>query len=350
MTAIRSDDAQRHFPAFGPLSIAGAPVYPYRFEGHVHTLHSQDARHRTVDILEAAEKLGLDAIVITDHGASIAQFDFPDYHGRLVPFVGREIGGDFGHAVMWNVTDDVWQNPHTTTLETRSRFAHSRGGLLVFAHPGWWIDGNDQDPMSWMTPQAMRRGGIAGDVDAIELWNGVYRTPLAKLTAAWVKLLEVGVYVPIVGNSDFHYFGSHQLANAHNIALCDRPEVKTCLWEAVREGRIIVTDGPAAVFDVNGHLPGSVVDPNGAPLKVSVDALSSEGGMLQVYLGREVVQSLPLAPGVRANASWELAVPDADTFVRIDIVRPNRKLNQTPVSLLSNPVLIDVGPQRTSWR
>jgi hypothetical protein len=72
--------------------------------------------------------------------------------------------------------------------------------------------------------------------------------------------------------------------------------------------------------------------------------------MLQVYLGREVVQSLPLTPGVRATASWELAVPDADTFVRIDIVRPNRKPNQTPVSLLSNPVLIDVGPQRSSWR
>lgn len=339
----------RHFPALGPVTVGGATYYPYRFEGHVHTEHSRDARHPTVEILTAAEQLGLDAIVITDHGESRARFDFSNYQGRLVPLIGREIGGAFGHAVMWNVSDDSDLGGSKTTLETRSGFAHARGGLLVFAHPGWWIDGNDQDPMRWMTPEALRRDGIAGSIDAIELWNGVYRTPLTRLVNAWVGLLEAGVYVPIVGNSDFHSFGSHQLGNAHNIALCDTPDVSTCLWPAVREGRLIVTDGPGAVLSVNGQLPGSVVAGD-LPLHVAVDALAPEGGVLRVYLGRQVVQTLQLAAGVRTQAEWQLASPASDSFVRVDIARPNPVKSQTPVSLLSNPVLIDVGVKRASWR
>jgi len=340
----------RPFPAMGPLSIGGVDYHPYRFEGHVHTAHSPDARHATVDILAEAERLGLDALVITDHGASTAQFDFARYGGKLTPFVGREIGGEYGHAVMWNVTEDTLQIPSRTTLEERSRFAHARGGLLVFAHPGWWIDGRRRDPLEWMTPQAMRRGGIAGEVDAIELWNGVYYGPLPKLVAAWVELLEAGVFVPIVGNSDFHRFASHKLGSPHSIAFCERPEVERCLWPAVREGRIIVTDGPSAVLSVNEKLPGAVVDPAGAPLRVRVEALAPEGGTLRVYLGKQQVQSLALPAGETVERAWVIAAPDADSFVRIEIERAVRRPNRPAVSLLSNPVLIDVGEQKASWR
>jgi hypothetical protein len=348
----RAQSSQREAPfvPFGPLSVGGTEYSSYRFEGHVHTAYSLDAKHRVADVLGAAEQLGLDALIITDHGGSAALHDFPAYHGKLLPFVGREIGGEFGHALFWNVADEDAHTPATTTLSQRARFAHKHDGLLIFAHPGWWIAGNDHDPMEWMTPQAMRRGGAAGDVDAIELWNGVYRTPLPRLINAWVKLLEAGVYVPIVGNSDFHNFAVHQLGHAHNLAFCERPEPATCLWSAVREGRLVVTDGPAAAFSVNGKLPGSVVDPASAPLRVGIDALAPEGGTLEVYLGKEIVQTIELAPGIRTHNEFQLPAPSADTFVRIDIARPKpHSVAQPPVSLLSNPVLIDVG-EPSSWR
>jgi hypothetical protein len=340
----------RAFPKLGKVSIGGADYHAYRFEGHVHTSHSLDAKHGTVEILTAAERLGLDALIITDHGNSMARFEFPRYQGSLTPFVGREIGGEFGHAVMWNVADEARQTFPPLTLEQRSRFAHERGGLLILAHPGWWIDGNHRDPMQWMTPQAMRRGGVAGDVDAIELWNGVYHTPLPKLIAAWVELLEAGVFVPIVGNSDFHRFHFHRLGSVHNIALCERPELASCLWPAVRAGRLIVTDGPAAVLSVNDRLPGAVVEGTDAPLHVAVEALAPEGGTLRLYLGKQVVHTLALAPGARTAQSWEIPAPAQDSYVRIDIERRQPQRGQPPVSLLSNPVLIDVGAQRPSWR
>jgi hypothetical protein len=113
---------------------------------------------------------------------------------------------------------------------------------------------------------------------------------------------------------------------------------------------VLVTDGPAAVFSVNEQPPGSIVDPAGAALRVSVEALAPEGGTLRVYLGRQLVRSFALSRGERASERWEITGPAEDSYVRIDIERPQRRAGEPPVSLLSNPVLIDVGPQRSSWR
>ena len=337
------------FPKLAPFSVGKTRYFPYRFEGHVHTLHSRDARQTTVDILHAAERLGLDALIITDHGSSAAQRDFAAYQGPLVPFIGREIGGDFGHAVMWNVAADDQSDPTHTTLAQRCRFAHEHGGLLVFAHPGWWIEGNERNPMDWMTPEAMRHGGAAGDIDAIELWNGVYRSPLPGLIKAWEGLLAAGIYVPIVGNSDFHRFGAHHIGQAHNLVFCDQPEPATCLWSSVRQGRSVVTDGAFATLIVNDQLPGSVVTPRDASLDVSVDVMSPDGGELRLYVGPRVVRSVELAPEERTQASWRLATPSSDSYVRIEIVRLAAVRGRPLISLLSNPVLIDVGDKHV-WR
>jgi hypothetical protein len=178
----------------------------------------------------------------------------------------------------------------------------------------------------------------------------MYRGPLAQLTDSWVKMLEAGVFVPIVGNSDFHSFRVSKPGSARTVAYCDEPDIHTCLWPAVRAGRSYVTDGPSLVFTVDDQLPGATLQPTpGASLDVHVDALAPDGGELRVYLGREVVASLPLLPGVPAQGSWKVPAPAADGFMRVDIARVNPTRGQTPVSLLSNPVLIDIAPSR-SWR
>jgi hypothetical protein len=332
------------------VTVAKKTYYPYRFEGHVHTHHSLDARQKVVDVLQSAEAAGLDAVVITDHGTSKALREFDQYKGPLVPFVGREIGGDFGHAVIWHSSEDDRFVSSKTSLQQRCDWAHKYGGLLVWAHPGWWIEGNDRNPLEWMTPAALRRKGAAGDIDAIELWNGMYRGPLPKLIDLWLRVLEAGVFVPIVGNSDFHRFGASHIGSAHSIAFCDKADVSTCLWPAVREGRIVVSDGPFGFISVEDKIPGQIVLGPKRPLHVEVDAQAPDGGTLQVYLGRQIVHTLKLEPGVRATARWDLPLPSADTYVRMDILRPERRKGQTPISLMSNPVLIDVGPPRTSWR
>jgi hypothetical protein len=104
------------------------------------------------------------------------------------------------------------------------------------------------------------------------------------------------------------------------------------------------------VFSVNGQPPGSVVQVTGEPLHVKVEALAREGGILRLYRGREVVEQRKLTPGVNAAYSFDVQAPTADSLLRIDIARPRRMRGQTSISLLSNPVLLDVAPLRASWR
>lgn len=348
-TAAQGDQLRR-FDKHGPTRIGDVTYHPYIIDGHVHSHHSPDARHPPAEIMKTAARLNMDAIVFTDHGSIRALREFSSFPGPVTPFIGAEIGGAFGHAVYWNVAEEDPQVPSRTSLQERCDFAHAHDGLLVFAHPGWWISGNQRDPMEWMRPGALRRGGAAGAIDAIELWNGVYRTPLPKLIDVWLSLIEAGVYVPIVGDSDFHQHRFHKLGDAHSIVLCDEPEIQTCLWPAVKQGRVIVSDGPSAVFSVNGQPPGSVIQVSTQPLDVRIEALAREGGTLRLYRGRELIEQRKLTPGANGSFSFKVDAPSADSWLRIDIERPQRTRGQTPISLLSNPVLLDVAPLRASWR
>jgi hypothetical protein len=343
-------DKLRRFDKHGPTRIGELTYHPYIIDGHVHSHHSPDARHSPSEIIQTAARLNMDAIVFTDHGSIRSLREFSSFEGPVTPFIGAEIGGAYGHAVYWNVPEEDPHVPSKTSLQQRCDFAHAHDGLLVLAHPGWWISGNERDPMEWMTASALRRGGTAGAIDAIELWNGVYRTPLPKLIDAWLGLIDEGVYVPIVGDSDFHQYRFHQLGDAHSIVWCDKPEIKTCLWPAVKQGRVIVSDGPSAVFSVNGQLPGSVVEIKAQPLEVKIEALAREGGTLRLYRGRDVIEQRKLTPGVNAAFTFSVDAPSQDSLLRIDIERAQRTRGQTPISLLSNPVLLDVAPLRASWR
>jgi PHP domain len=329
---------------FAPLErveVAGTAYYPYSFDGHVHSEHSPDADHPVTEMLAAAERVGLDALVVTDHGSARSALSFARYKGALKPFVGQEIGGPYGHAVWWNVDAALPDHASKATLAERAAYAHERGGLIVLCHPGWWIEGREADPMAWITPDALRKGGVSGDIDALELWNGVYDKPLPRLITAWVDALEAGVFVPIVGGSDFHRFRAHRMGGPRNVALCDRAQPETCIWSAIRSGRSYVTDGPTLLLVANGKTFGeSAQVAPGAALNVTLSTWSPRGGELRLYLGRQLVQSWPLGTG-KTELQWSAPAPAAPTYLRAEVVRsvPGR---QAPVfELLSNPVRVE---------
>jgi hypothetical protein len=336
------------------LAVGARTSYPYRVETHCHTRHSVDAKYPSsltpVELLTLAERLGLNAVVFTDHGSGAAARDALDYSGPVRAFAGREVGGPFGHAVIWNVAADPLEAPSHTTLERRAEFAHTHRGLIALAHPGWHIAGDPEDPLDWFTLDAIRRGGIAGDIDAVELWNGQYFRTLDELLKRWISLLSAHVYVPIVGGSDFHAAEFQRLGHAHNIVFCDEPEIATCLWPALQQGRVVISDGPFALVTVNDALPGEVVKADRKPLRVSLAAASAEGGRLRVYLGAEIVRSFELEPSVSREISITLDPPREDSFIRIDIQRVRTGGIDPPVSLLSNPVLVNAGAEMRAWR
>jgi hypothetical protein len=324
------------FAPLAQLDLAGTQYFPYSFDGHIHSEHSPDADHPVTDMLAAAEKEGLDALVFTDHGSARSRLSFAKYKGAVKAFVGQEIGGDYGHAVWWNVDAALPSNAVRSSLAARAAYAHERGGLIVLCHPGWWIGGREHDPMAWITPDALKKGGISGEIDALELWNGVYDRPLPKLIAAWVDALEQGIYVPIVGGSDFHRFRSHRLGGPRNVVLCDKPDVATCLWSAIKAGRSYVTDGPSLSMSVNGKTYGEQVAHG--PLDVTLRTEAPRGGELRLYVGRTLAKAWSLRPDVLEEFHWSGAPTGAPSYLRVEIVRSLPGRAEPVFELLSNPV------------
>jgi hypothetical protein len=301
-------------------------------------------------VLSIAQRVGVDAIIFTDHGSTRAASEVQALSAIAKSAPGQEIGGPFGHAVLWN-TPDRDPDGSSASLAKRSAYAHANGGMIVLAHPGWWIRGRSEDPAKWMQASYVRSGGKSADVDAIEIWNGVYSAPTRKLVAGWVELLDAGLYVPVVGGSDFHNPHTHRLAHPRNVALCVTPDIP-CMLDAAKHGRLYITDGPSLAFTANDALSGDVV--SGAPgsaLHVSLEAVAPGGGTLVLYLGHEAIQRVELDQVEKTTAVFDLTMPAEDSYLRVEIERPSTLPNRPSVlMLLSNPILLDPEPARPSWR
>ncbi|GAB4204506.1 MAG: hypothetical protein OHK0013_19450 [Sandaracinaceae bacterium] len=331
------------------------------YDGHVHSAFSRDAIHPIGELMWLAERVDLDMVVVTDHGSSSARSFFErEYRGPITAVIGEEVGGSFGHAVIYDVRDRRGVGEAAAdSMQALGSLVHGRGGVVVLAHPGWWIGRNTWDPRRWMQYDALRRGGIGQEIDALELWNQVYWQRSRELIDEWVGLLERGLYVPIVGNSDFHRAYSHELGTPRNACLCPLAAdgslaipPSACLLSAVREGRLYVTDGPVLDLQVSGRVPGEIVE--ALPftlLAVAVRASAPEGGELHLYVGRDLRERVPLPVGADVARRFSVPVPTEDSFVRVEIVRTGSPEDRPPFSLLSNPVRIDVLPRRSDgWR
>lgn len=341
------------------VQVGARTLHPVTFDGHVHSSHSRDAQHPPRAVLAYAARADLDAVVLTDHGTTLGVTELvADDRGAPVPVLaGAEVGGTFGHAVVWGFDDytRLHDAPHQELADVAA-VVRPQGALLVLAHPGWWIRGNLLNPRFFMQPDSLRPGGRAASVEALELWNGTYPVMSRRLVDEWATLLARGLFVPVVGGSDFHELGGQILGEPRNVALCPEAQrtgeaIFTCILEATRAGRLYVTDGPTIALTLGDATLGeTVVSEPGASLALRVRAAAPGGGRLVVYLGEATHARRVLAPGEIHEETITLPVGDTDTFVRVEIERPARVPLHAPFSLLTNPIFIDVPPGRASHR
>lgn len=328
------------------------------FDGHVHTAISRDATHPPADVVALAERVDLDAVMITDHGSSRAVDEVGGYTGATTPIVGAELGGLFGHALTWAFVEaPEHRGGQMHDMPGLADTVHSEGGLVVLAHPGWFIPGNPVNPRYYMQYDAIRRGGLGEGVDAIEVWNATYPARTESLVDEWLSLLDRSVYVPITCGTDFHRFGQVELGSPRNVALCPADGSATtpagkrrCVLEAARAGRLFLTDGPIVDLQVDGRTFGEVVETApGQRVRVYVRALAWQDVELRVRIGHTDVRTFPLRPGEVREERFELAVP-ADTYVLAEVVRTVRVEKKPTIALITNPIRLDTLPRVADWR
>ena len=99
---------------------------------HVHTRRS-DGTGTIDDVAAAAERAGLDFVILTDHGNGTTAPEPPNYHGRVLVIDGVEVSTTAGHLVALGLE----RAPYPLAGEPRdvAEDVNRLGGLTIAAHP-----------------------------------------------------------------------------------------------------------------------------------------------------------------------------------------------------------------------
>jgi|APHM01.1.fsa_nt_gi Predicted metal-dependent phosphoesterases (PHP family) len=158
-----------------------------RFDPHVHTAASHDARGSVADVLRQADERGLAAIGITDHdtvdGAQRALDIQHRYDVLVVP--GVEISTADGHLLGLGISEHP---PVGQSLVATVEWVRDRGGIAVVPHPF----------------QRSRHGvgkSLLADCDGVEVFNAWAVTGIQNRRAA---AFANRVGQPGLGASDAH--------------------------------------------------------------------------------------------------------------------------------------------------
>jgi len=175
----------------------------FRGDLHAHSLYS-DGDSPAADVIARAEALGLDFFVLTEHDTSLGgdprHWSDPAYASdRMVLLYGMEWTTPLGHANIWGAEpfpyEALWQANRSRDARAAVAAAHAVGALFSINHPASAIFS-----LPWEYP-------VPDGVDAIEVWNSLYRLPSLNRWAGhyiWDDLLSRGRHLPAVGGSDTH--------------------------------------------------------------------------------------------------------------------------------------------------
>jgi predicted metal-dependent phosphoesterase TrpH len=166
---------------------------------HVHTFPASPCSSVSVEaVIQAAKRIGLDGICLTDHNHVWSSADVAELnqkHGFLV-MRGNEITTDQGDVLVFGMEKDIRGIIKLTELKQLVDDAH---GFMIVAHPfrGFLVFNTSQIGLT--AEKAMAREAY-GLVDAMEVLNG-------KVTAeenAFAKKVASGLGLPMTGGSDAH--------------------------------------------------------------------------------------------------------------------------------------------------
>lgn len=325
---------------FPPTRVAGRGRGWYRGDCHVHSARSNGGELTPGQLAAGARANGLDFIATTEHNTA-------DMHGAWGPLAGDDLlvilgqevttqtghwlalGVDPGQAVEWRygIRDGV--------VGQYLDQVRQAGGLCVAAHP-----------------YAPYPGGVfmypLREFDAVEVWNGLWRSDLPwnadneAALAEWGRGLAAGIcagrWLPAIGSSDTHLDG--QIGTPHTVVLADELSTGAVL-DGIRAGRSWIA-GSAAV-ELSLHVDaadrsagiGERLETRGEPAVVRVVVSGVPAGTVSFHTDRGTVHRESLPGDATGAVEWHTSAADA-AFVRVEVRHPGRH-----AAALTNPVILE---------
>ena len=219
---------------------------------HSHTNNS-DGKYSPEELIEKANKKGLDYLIITDHNNSVAAYH--DYNNRdMLVLKGTELTSFLGHINFWGVkqafTKPYCVNSFEDFLPLYAQ-AKQNGAVISLNHP-------ECKNCGWHLP----REGFT--YDCVEIWNGPQRIDNMTAIAWWHGELLKGKHLAAVGGSDYHkdYLVTDLLARPTTY-VCAESCTAADILKALKQGNAFVTEsvnGPKLFLTCGQAIQGDTVE------------------------------------------------------------------------------------------
>ena len=321
----------RPAPVFRPAARRGGHPGWYRGDLHTHTVHS-DGRRRIAEMAAAATSAGLDFIVSTDHNTSSANraWAATTYDGlEVIP--GEEVTPRHGHWLAVGLPPGGWVDwryaPRDGAFGGYAAQVRADGGLVVAAHPSVPLPG-----CAWEFGYQ--------DVDAMEVWNGLWNVDDELSLRIWQQLLRHGRRITAVGGSDSH--ASNQPVGRPQTVVYAHDSSTPALIDGLRNGRCYVTESNAVTVALNAFRgdgaeagPGETltVRPD-TPLTVTAEVTGAPDSSLAIITDGGCVGRVKTDDCGAASLRWDCMAGEA-RFARVEVRRRTRLPSMVA---LSNPV------------
>ncbi|MDI6102559.1 CehA/McbA family metallohydrolase [Actinoplanes sp. NEAU-A12] len=326
-------------PEFPPRRVAGRARGWYRGDLHVHTRRSHGGELTPEQVAAAARAAGLDFIAITEHNTADTHGAWGSLAGDdLLVVLGQEVvtttghwlavGIDPGQVVDWRygVRDDL--------IDRAVDGVHETGGLCVAAHP-------HAPYPSGVLMYPFRR------FDAVEVWNGLWRSDLPwnadneAALAEWGRGLAAGIHRgrwrPAVGNSDAHQAG--QLGTPQTVVLADGLGTDALL-AGIRAGRCWIAESAEVQVSFTVRAGdrragvGERLTAGEAPCVARVEVTGVPEGVVGFHTDRGRVHREPLPGDGTGIVRWRTSREES-AFVRVEVRHPSGRM-----AALTNPVIL----------
>ncbi len=311
----------------------------YQGDCHVHTRRSTGGELTPGQLATAAREAGLDFIAVTEHNTADTHGAWgPPAGAGLLVIPGQEVVTSTGHWLAIGIGAGQvidWRYGIRDDLVDRAvDEVHQAGGLCVAAHP-------HAPYPSGVFMYPFRR------FDAVEVWNGLWRSDLPwnadneAALAEWGRGLAAdihhGRWRPAVGNSDVHLEG--QIGTPRTVVLAD--ELSTdALLAGIRAGHCWIAESAEVRLSFTVRAGeriagiGERLRAGDAPSVVRVAVEGVPAGVVGFHTERGRAHHEVLPGEGTGTVEWRTSGEES-AFVRIEVRHPTGHM-----AALTNPIIL----------
>jgi hypothetical protein len=305
---------------------------------HVHAAASPDSGVPAVVRAYSLASAGIQVVALSDHnvnGTLAEEIAIAGMDRWIASIASNELSSDWAHVGVYPVRLTPPSPPESETFDWPARMVLTwaraqRGAIVQVNHPRYrasaLFDLAGWDGVAWPPPFPLA-------FDAVEVLSGdtVFNAPGDRRQDEGVRdfytLIDHGVLVTAVGNSDTHFLTYIRDGLTRTYVLLDDPRVQpfdeAAFVEAIRARRVVATSGPWIDLEVGAAGPGQAVSGSSVVLDLEVrQARFSRADQCRVRVGTgrgpRVFQTLAIPPGASWRGRVTVDLDGRDGWVGVD--------------------------------